>query len=379
MTEPASTEQNEQSVTTAPQGVVPGAPTERGWGKLLFALAAFLLIPAAPPMQALFPYLRALLPIEQTMLLFVPALAACALVGWWAGGRAFLALAWVALAVLVTARGTSMPASHDAYMNLVRGWSLLLAGAFGLVCLFSTRRPLFPRAMLALGTTLLLAMVMSLLGPVTMSQASKTIADEFAHRNAQTMAMLNSAVQTHPVEWKQLTEKIPQLGDLPAETEKELGALSGAGLTVFPALLALQSLAALALAWATYHRLSRTRLGAPLRPLREFRFNDQMVWGLIVGLTILLLPTLTSLSAVGKNLLVFFGVLYAIRGFGVLSWFMKPGSLALAFGIGFVLLWAPIINAFAMLAFMMFGVAALALGLGDTWADWRSRARSTPS
>src|SRR5512133_3608166 len=101
MTEPASTEQSVTPPPTETPGVVAAAPTERGWGKLLIALAAFLLIPAAPPMQALFPYLRAILPVEQTMVLFVPALAACALVGWWAGGRAFFALAWVALAVLV--------------------------------------------------------------------------------------------------------------------------------------------------------------------------------------------------------------------------------------------------------------------------------------
>jgi hypothetical protein len=42
-----------------------------------------------------------------------------------------------------------------------------------------------------------------------------------------------------------------------------------------------------------------------------------------------------------------------------------------------VLLGAPVLNAFALLALMTVAVAALALGLGDTWADWRSRARST--
>jgi len=138
-------------------------------------------------------------------------------------------------------------------------------------------------------------------------------------------------------------------------------------------------LAALALAWATYHRFSRTRLGAPLRPLREFRFNDQLVWGLIVGLTIMLLPTLTALSGVGKNLLVFFGALYALRGLGVLSWFMAPGSLGVTLGIGFVVLAVPLLGAFVALGFVMLGIAALALGLGDTWADWRSRARPTSS
>jgi hypothetical protein len=323
------------------------------------------------------PQIRAIVPIEQTMILFVPALAACALVGWWAGGRPFLALAWVAIAVLMmTARKATGP---DAFDNLSRGWSLLLAGSFGLVCLFSLRRPLFTRALIALGLTLSLALVMSLLGPVTMSQASKTVGEEFGRRNRESIGLVNTWIQTNPKEWKQFSAAMPQLDSMPARLAESLTATSNAGKVVFPALLALESLAALALAWATYHRFSRARLGAPIRPLREFRFNDQLVWGLIVGLTIMLLPTLTALSGVGKNLLVFFGALYALRGLGVLSWFMKPGSLGVTVGVGLVLLLAPFINIFVALGFMLLGGMALALGLGDTWADWRSRARHTSS
>ena len=352
-----------------PQGAVPSAaPIERGWGKLLLAIVAFLFVPTIPQFQAL-------LPIEQTMMLFVPVVAACALVGWWAGGRAFLAVSWVAIAALMTIQAGATP---SPFYNLVRGWSLLLAGSFGLVCLFSDRRSLFSRSLLTLGITMLLALIMSLLGPVNLSQASRTIADEFAGRNAMTMSTLNGVIKSHPKEWADLSAKVPQLTDLPAETEKELAVLSGWGVAVFPALLALQSLAALALAWATYHRLGRARLGAPLRPLREFRFNDQLVWGLIVGLTILLVPTLGTMRGVGKNLLVFFGALYAMRGFGVLTWFMAPGSLGITLAVGFIMLCAPVLNVFAALAFMFVGVASLALGLGDTWADWRSRARPTP-
>jgi hypothetical protein len=354
-------------VAASVQAAPSPAPTERGWGKLLIALAVFLVAPHVPQ-------LRALLPIDQTLVLFVPTMAACALVGWWAGGRMFLAVAWVALATLLVMQSGGAP---NAFYNLARGWSLLLAGSFGLVCLFSEDRPLFPRSLLALGTTLVLAMVMSLVGPVSLSQASRTVEDEFGRRNAETMATLNTAIQTHPVEWAQLRASIPQFADLPTETSKTLDVLSDWGLAVFPALLALQSLAALALAWATYHRLARARLGAPLRPLREFRFNDQLVWGLIVGLTIMLVPTLGALRGGGRNLLVFFGALYAVRGFGVLTWFMAPGSLGITLAVGFLMLWAPVLNAFAALAFMLIGVASLALGLGDTWADWRSRARST--
>jgi len=152
----------------------------------------------------------------------------------------------------------------------------------------------------------------------------------------------------------------------PAELERQLQTLSNAGVEVFPALLALESLAALALAWAAYHRLGRTRLGAPLAPFREFRFNDQLVWGLIVGLTVVFLPTLAGLRAAGSNLLVFFGALYALRGLGVLAWFLAPGPLASALAVGAVMLFWPILL-----------VAALGLGLGDTWADWRRRPRPT--
>jgi hypothetical protein len=351
---------------TSAAPVVP-APSERGWGKLLLAIAAFLFVPSIPQ-------LAALLPIEQTTMLFVPAIAACALVGWWAGGRAFLAIAWVAIAALLVTRTATTPTAFD---NLARGWSLLLAGSFGLVCLFSPTRPLFARALVALGVTLALATVMCLVGPVSAAQASKIVADEFARRNAEWMTTLNTIIQTSSKEWTALTTRIPALADLPAETDRQLTLFSSAGVTVFPALLALQSLAALALAWATYHRLSRARIGAPLRPLKEFRFNDQLVWGLIVGLTFVLLPTLKTLHGAGKNLLVFFAALYAVRGFGVLSWFMAPGSLGVTLTVGIVMLMAPVLQIFAALAFMMLGVAALALGLGDTWADWRSRARQT--
>src|SRR5262245_54743792 len=153
------TERATPGTGTAP---VTAAPSERGWGKLLLAIAAFLFVPSIPQMAAL-------LPIEQTTTLFVPAMAACALVGWWAGGRAYLAIAWVAIAaLLVTLTGPT-----TAFDNLARGWSLLLAGSFGLVCLFNPKRPLFGRALGALVITLVLATIMCLVGPVSASEASK--------------------------------------------------------------------------------------------------------------------------------------------------------------------------------------------------------------
>jgi hypothetical protein len=301
------------------------APSERGWGKLLLALVAFLILPMYSP-------LRALLPVEDTLLLVAPALAACCLVGWWAGGRLLLAVVWVAVATWILIQPAPAPA--NAFFNLVRGWSLLLAGSFGMVCLFGTGRPFFSRA---LGAS----------------------------------AMFRSTLKQYP----EVVKSMPQFASLPNELEGQLHAMAETGAGLFPSLLLLESLIALALAWGTYHRISRTRLGAPLGFLKDFRFNDQFIWGLIAGLTIVFVPALHSLDATGRNLLVFFGALYAIRGFGVLSWFLAPGALAAALLAGFAMMWLPMLNEVAVLGFMLLTLAAFGLGLGDTWADWRSRAR----
>ena len=355
-------------VTAAP--ATPPAPAgERGWGKLILALAVFLILPTLPQF-------RALVPVDQPMLLFVPALAACTVVGWWAGGRFILAAAWVLLAAWVAFQG---PPATDAFQNLTRGWSLVLAGSFGLVCLFGARRTFFPRALIALTVSLALSLMMSALGPVSGDQISKSVREELARRNGETMRTLNTFIGQYPKEWNELVEKMPRIGQMPAETERQLSAISVAGQALYPSLLALESIVALALAWSVYHRLSRARLGPPLGLLRDFKFNDQLVWGLIVGLTIVFLPTLASVRILGRNLLVFFGALYAVRGLGVLSWFMAPGALAISATVGFAMLFWPVLNAIAALGFMFLGIAAFGLGLGDTWADWRSRAKGSVS
>jgi hypothetical protein len=133
---------------------------------------------------------------------------------------------------------------------------------------------------------------------------------------------------------------------------------------LFPALLALETLAALALAWALYHRVGRARIGAPLARLREFRFDDQFIWGLVSGLALLVVPGLALLHGLGANLLVFFGALYALRGAGVALFFLAPGRLMMVVLVGVSVLFAGAA-----------GVIFVGLGLGDTWLDWRRRPR----
>ena len=73
---------------------VPAGQKQGSWRQLGFGLGAFLLLP-------LIPVVRSIVPIEQTLLLIVPAVAVCALVGWKLGGRAALAVIWLVLAVWI--------------------------------------------------------------------------------------------------------------------------------------------------------------------------------------------------------------------------------------------------------------------------------------
>ena len=82
---------------------------------------------------------------------------------------------------------------------------------------------------------------------------------------------------------------------------------------------------------------------------------------------VLVLPSLAELRGVGLNLVVFFGTLFALRGVGIVSYFISPGRFgAVSLAIVAVLFW-PVST-----------VGALGLGLGDTWLDWR-RPRSPTS
>jgi hypothetical protein len=113
-------------------------PRERGWVKVALATIAFLVIPITP-------LLRVLLPLERTALLIAPALAAMTIAGWLAGGRAALAVMWVAVATwsVVQLSGAGL------FALLQGGWTLLVAATFA-VLLIARRDPalpFFPRAL----------------------------------------------------------------------------------------------------------------------------------------------------------------------------------------------------------------------------------------
>ena len=75
---------------------------------------------------------------------------------------------------------------------------------------------------------------------------------------------------------------------------------------------------------------------------------------------------------------MFFLSLYALRGFGVLSWLLSSRTLSIVFAVALVLVLLPVTAAVAVPGLLSLVTMAGVIGLGDTWFDWRRRARLTP-
>jgi len=131
---------------------------------------------------------------------------------------------------------------------------------------------------------------------------------------------------------------------------------------VFPAMVGLESMAALAVSWWLYSRLAQ-KGDVALGPVSRFAFNDHLVWLLIAGLALLASQLGDTVTRLGANLAVFMGALYALRGAGVVLF--VSGGLSLfsyaMFALG-LLFAPPVVLGFAVI-----------IGMADTWLDLRTR------
>lgn len=152
----------------------------------------------------------------------------------------------------------------------------------------------------------------------------------------------------------------PAVADM-AETFRRVADLE---VMLYPAMLALASLAALAVAWWGYRRLV-DKDGATLAPLREFRFPDHLVWILAAGAVLLIVPLGDAATRTGANLATFMAALYVLRGTAIVL------TLSSASGLG-----AFLMGVVAILLLPLVATAALVIGLSDTWLDLRSRKAS---
>ncbi len=325
-----------------------------GWRALLLALLAFLVLPSIAPLSSV-------TPIAETWVLLAAALAVCAALGWWNGGSAWLAV--VAIVLGWYAAAAPIGPGPGNYRFLVHGWTLLLAASFGLASLLTPGQRFLRRALSALGIAVVVAFAVAVATPDGLPSATSVMKTEFTRRTEASIKVQDSLAALSPM--RELLARSPALDSMARESDAGLRVYNERAPRTVPSFVALESLAALMLAWVIYARLSPVELGPKLGVLKEFRFNDQLIWGLAVGATIFFLPVFADGKDAGLNLLVFFGALYLFRGIGVLS-FISRSRWAAAIMI-IMTIFAP----------QLLGALALGVGVGDTWMDWRTRAQAT--
>lgn len=240
----------------------------------------------------------------------------------------------------------SFTAPRGAMWAVERGWSLLLGGYFVGAVLVWPERSFLVRALAATaataGTTALLVVATG-----GWSELDWMMAAHY-REVAETMG------RTWPGGLTDADRVVEVAARLPAR--------------LFPSFLAVGSVAALAVGWWGYRRLGRQG-EPPLGRLTEFRFPDVLIWVLIAGVALLVVPLADGAARVGSNLVFFMGALYALRGLAVLT----------ALVLGMVGPQLPVLLVLGVAGLFLYPIVVagtLLLGLTDTWLDLRSGRRT---
>ncbi|MXW55261.1 MAG: DUF2232 domain-containing protein, partial [Gemmatimonadales bacterium] len=225
--------------------------------------------------------------------------------------------------------------------GMARGWALLLAGGFALGTALAPGRGVFDRSLWAVAIAGATVAVLAVLRPGLPADLDWWITAQFGAALAEYDfsawggRSVEATVRTIVSVWE----------------------------AVYPAMLALASISALGVVGYILGRVRGER--RPLPPLREFRFGDHLVWVLVLGLALLVLPAGAWAERAGGNMVTAMGGLYLLRGLAVLVWL---GASVLSSG------WA--IAVWVLAALVLYPVtagAALVMGISDTWLDLRSR------
>ena len=294
----------------------------RGWGAAL-ALGLFAML-----VSAIHPALLIAVPLALLMIALPPLRSPYRLIG------------IVLLVLLFTAPRTG------TLWYAERGWALMLGASFLAVVVLFPRARFIGRAVAALAGSATIAGIV-LLSSGAWSRVEWSVAQRFREAATYWTARLGASPDT-------------QVRDL-ASTFEQIAAVE---VLIYPAMLGLASVAALAVAWWAYRRLVE-RSAATLGPLREFRFADHLVWVLILGAALLIVPLGDAAMRAGVNLTAFMAALYVLRGAAVVVALAAPGGLALFVMVAVAVLMLPFVAG-----------AALIVGLTDTWLDLRARRRA---
>lgn len=235
----------------------------------------------------------------------------------------------------------------DGMWQIERGWAVLVAGGFVMATSMRSRWTFIHRGLIAIGGAVGVSVVV------------------FAATGAQ-WGEVEALVGVHMQEavgvWLETWGE--QFSDPTAAVslEERLGQLAEMQVFLIPATLALTSLSALGAVWWVWCRLTG-QVARALMPLSEFRFREELVWVMILGIALALPAFGGRVSWAGLNIMVVMGVLYALRGAGVIVASFSRSSWAMKALLGVVALLFPPGAAFTLIL----------VGLGDNWIDFRAR------
>lgn len=247
-----------------------------------------------------------------------------------------------ALALLLLAGAALGLREAGPLWYIERGWALLLAGGFALGTALAPERRVLDRSLASVAIAGATVAALGVMRPELVADLDWRISGQFSQ-----------ALAAYDLEtWGGRS------------VEAAVGRAVSLWEAVYPAMLALASISALGVVGYVLGRV-RGEL-RPLPPLREFRFGDHLVWVLVLGLGLLVLPAGAWAERAGGNIVTVMGGLYLLRGLAVLVWL---GASVLSSG------W--VIGAWVLAALVLYPVtvgASLVMGISDTWLDLRSRA-----
>jgi hypothetical protein len=303
--------------------------TERGWTLTrasLLVMAAVLLSPMSPVWLVFVPFALLLL--------------------------AFRTEDWMSVAVAAVILGLGFAGSRPSGMEwyVPRAWSLIAGGAFVAVSAARSRSGLVSRSLWAIGVTLSVVLMIGLARPGVLQGVNWWMAAEIRQAALVAGGILERLQGSADPELRRQLEMAVQRW---VEFQQD----------VYPAMLSLATVAAFGVAWFGFERLSG-RFRSP-GPIREFRFSDHLIWLLIGGLCLLVLPMGGVAFRVGENATLFMGGLYLLRGAAILLWIGAAAATSVWSGVLLVLA--------ALFLYPVVLGTALVLGLSDTWMDLRAR------
>ena len=255
--------------------------------------------------------------------------------------RGYAILGATLIAIIIVVVGP-----YDGMWYLERGWALLLGGCFVGLSIVRPKMKISDRALEAVFGALVLAAILMTLMSGAWNIVDWVISDRVRATVAQVIALLLS--------WG-------GEGLAPALITA-LYQTAEAQILIFPALTALASMSALLLSWWLFIFFSG-RSEEALGSVKDFRFNDHLIWMLVVGLFLLFTRWSEPLQRLGSNAVVFIGALCAVRGAAVIV-FITGGFSVLGYAmtlLGLVIV-PPIVLGGAVL-----------IGIADIYLDFRKR------